>query len=299
MRYAEAWPVFRDKWDHMVIKPEREKSFSDLAAFAIKHKTEYGAVENATGLPWPMVAVIHRREGDGNFDTYLGNGQSLHMRTTIVPKGRGPFESFLAGAIDAVKVEGWGHVIDWRLEKQLYYCGLFNGLYSLQTPYLWGGTNQQKRGKYVADHVYNPFVWDPQPGCAPILWMIAKLDPSVKFVRESSTVSIPVHPATPTTEFTMNWSSILQALLANAPSIISLLMSQAQSGVPATVGAVKVLGCKILQEALNIDLGTTIPIDGSYGAATDAAVQQALAKVGISGSAAGVATSLIKLAVVP
>lgn len=185
MRYSEVWPQYRDWWDLMEIKPERIAEFKRLAQFAIDHKVTYQSVEKATGLPWPMVAVLHRRESDADFNTYLGNGQSLNRRTTIVPKGRGPFRSFLEGAIDAVKIEGWGSVKDWRLEKMLYYTMLFNGTgYGANSPYVWGGTNIQKRGKYVADHVYNPLAWDPQPGTAPLFQMIAKLDPTVKYIRE-------------------------------------------------------------------------------------------------------------------
>jgi len=184
MRYAEFWPQAAQWWNRMVIKPERVAEFERDARYAIQNKLVYVAVERVTGMPWAMVAVIHRRESDGDFGTYLGNGQRLNRRTTIVPKNRGPFRSFLEGAVDAVKVEGWGSIQDWRLEKQLYYCLLFNGAYSARSPYLWGGTNAQTRGKYIADHIYNPFVWDPQPGCAPLFQTIAKLDPTVKFIRE-------------------------------------------------------------------------------------------------------------------
>ena len=186
MRYSEVWPAYAKMWDAMVVNTNRRKEFEGLAGYAIAHKIEYQHVEEATGVPWSMVAVIHRREGDGDFATYLGNGQSLRLRTTMVPRGRGPFPSFQAGALDALKIDGLSDVKDWRLEKQLYFCTSFNGWgYGVTSPYVWGGTNQQRRGKYVRDHVYNPLAWDPQPGCAPLLATIAQLDPSVKFTRET------------------------------------------------------------------------------------------------------------------
>lgn len=173
----------------MTINADRQKEFEGLAHYAIAHKVTYLAVENATSVPWAMVAVIHRRESDGNFDTYLGNGQSLHIRTTLVPRGRGPFISFLSGAIDALKIDGLNDVKDWRLEKQLYWMTSFNGwgywIMDKPSPYIWGGSNIQVRGKYTGDRVYNPFVWDDQPGCAPLLKTIAEIDDSVKFVRET------------------------------------------------------------------------------------------------------------------
>lgn len=190
MKYADVWPTYAKEWDTMIPRPTAVSGFQSEAMYAIKNKAQYFAIENATNLPWYMIAVIHRREADGNFNCYLGNGQPLSRVTTEVPKGRGPFSTFLAGAIDAVQQEGWGSVIDWRLEKILYYCELFNGagyyLHGIPSPYIWGLTNIQKPGKYVSDGRFNPAVMDTQPGCAPLLQAIAKLDPTVTFTRETT-----------------------------------------------------------------------------------------------------------------
>ena len=187
MRYGTVWPQYAKWWDEMAIKVGRIAEFTGLAHYAIANKTAYLEVEAATKVPWAMVAVIHRREGDGNFHTYLGNGQSLYRPTTEVPAGRGPFPTFLAGAIDALRYDDLTNVLDWRLEKQLFWCTSFNGwgYFPHPSPYIWGGTNVQVAGKYIRDRVYDPSAWDTQPGCAPILQMIAKLDPTVTFTRET------------------------------------------------------------------------------------------------------------------
>lgn len=176
----------------MVINPSRVAAFTTEAQYAVGSKAAYQTIEQATKIPWPMIAVIHRRESDGDFSSYLGNGQPLSEVTTEVPKGRGPFpppNAFLNGAIDTIKQEGWGSVIDWRLEKQLYYCELFNGsgyyLHGIPSPYIFGGTNIQQPGKYIADGVFDQDEMDEQPGCAPLLQMIAKLDPTVTLTRET------------------------------------------------------------------------------------------------------------------
>lgn len=188
MRYAAKWPTYAHEWDQMKII-NHQAVFDQQAEYAIHHKAVYQRIEVATGVTWPHVAVLHRRESDANFDTYLGNGQSLHHVTTIVPKGRGPFQSFYDGALDALRIDGLSQVHDWRLEKILYYCEIFNGagydMRGLPSPYIWGGTNIQKPGKYVRDGVWSSRTWDPQPGCAPLLATIAKHDPSVVFVRET------------------------------------------------------------------------------------------------------------------
>ena len=189
MRYRDKWPQYAGQWNRMVINRSREHEFHNLAQFAINHKDTYAAVEKATGVPWPLVAVLHRRESDANFNTYLGNGDPLSRRTTHVPRGRGPFSSFLAGAKDALHLDGLDKVQDFRLEKMIYYCEVFNGAgysdyHHVPSPYVWGGTNIQARGKYVSDGNWDANAWDSQPGCAPILQQIAELDPSVKYVRE-------------------------------------------------------------------------------------------------------------------
>lgn len=189
MRYRDKWPQYAKQWDAMSIKPDRLAEMKRYAQFAVDHRSQYLDVEKATGVPWPLVAVLHRRESDADFSTYLGNGDPLNRKTTHVPKGRGPFPSFLAGAEDALHLDRLDQVKDWRLEKMLYYAELFNGagydMRGLPSPYLWGGTNQQKPGKFTSDGHFNRSAWDSQPGAAAILFEIAALDPSVEYVRET------------------------------------------------------------------------------------------------------------------
>jgi len=55
----------------------------------------------------------------------------------------------------------------------------------MPSPYLWGGTSIQRRGKYTSDHHFDPTVMDTQLGVAGMLWMIGHLDTSVHFTRET------------------------------------------------------------------------------------------------------------------
>ncbi len=192
MEYGPKWPEYAKQWDSMKINPTRLAEFQRYAQFAIKHKDIYKKIEAATGVPWPMIACNHRRESDADFNTYLGNGDPLGRVTTHVPKGRGPFlgpNAFVDGGIDAYRLDGLAAVKDWRLEKMLFWMERFNGSgydnKGLPSPYIWGGTNIQKPGKYVADHQFNSKIMDTQPGCAPLLRVIADLDPTVKFIRET------------------------------------------------------------------------------------------------------------------
>ena len=217
---ASAAPTYREQWPKTSafiqtfgtdgIKPERRAEMKRYAESSIRNKDKYIAVEKVTRVPWPVVAINHIRESDADFNTYLGNGQRLDRRTTIVPEGRGPFcaslpapfEAFVRGAVDAYAIDGlsavqqpedkwvlgkeWG---SWPVEKMLYYSERFNGWgyfwRGLRSPYIWGGTIMQERGKFPSDGNFDPNEWDTQPGCAPILWMIGFLDPSIHFIRES------------------------------------------------------------------------------------------------------------------
>lgn len=189
MRYSAKWPVYAQQWDAMAIQQRRVDELDRLARFAIDHKPRYQQIALRTGMMWPHIAALHRRESDCDFSTYLGNGDPLNEVTTHVPAGRGPFASFEDGAIDALHLDRLDAVTDWRLEKILYYCEIFNGTgydrHGLPSPYLWGGTTIQKPGKYVADGKWDGRAWDTQPGCAPLLFMINKLDPSDPFARET------------------------------------------------------------------------------------------------------------------
>lgn len=193
MLYGRKWREYAEQWDRMKIKPTREAEFRRAAVYAFENRQQYIAIEGATGVPWAMIAVIHRRESNaqdhhGNplFTSYLGNGQPLARRTTIEPIGRGPFHSFEEGAVDALEYDKLTLVKEWRLEKVLYYLQLFNGFghNEIPSPYLWAGTNIQMPGKYIRDHVWDPTVMDKQLGCAGVLKTIMEIDPSVIFVRE-------------------------------------------------------------------------------------------------------------------
>src|SRR5437879_1945957 len=81
-------------WAQAVVRPEKVEAAKALARKIIEHKVRYEAVERSTGVPWFVIGVLHYRESDFNFGTYLGNGQSLLRITTEVPVGRGPFSSF-------------------------------------------------------------------------------------------------------------------------------------------------------------------------------------------------------------
>ncbi len=170
----------KERWDAMKISAEKGPTFKAVADRLTFNKPRYEAVAKALAakgyqIPWEFIAVTHQREASGNFNTYLGNGQALSKKTTIVPKGRGPFSSWEEGAIDALvyappyaaKNKDWS--IKGTLDKLEEYNGLGYRRMGVPSPYLWAGTDQYSKGKYVADHKYDPNHVDTQLGCAGLL----------------------------------------------------------------------------------------------------------------------------------
>lgn len=185
----------KKRWDEMTIPANRGPVFKAVADRLIANKARYEAVSNALKekgytIPWEFIAVAHVRESNGDFQTYLGNGQSLKKKTTIVPKGRGPFNTWEEGAIDALlnappyaaKNKDWS--IGGTLTKLEEYNGLGYASKGVPSPYLWAGTDQYSKGKYVADGKYDPNHVDTQLGCAGLLKFMgygsaAKVAPAV------------------------------------------------------------------------------------------------------------------------
>lgn len=168
----------------------RSSLINTQAAKIAANRKRYEAVSKATGVPWDVIGVIHYRESSGDFAGVLHNGQKIigtGKKTTIVPKGRGPFSSWEEAAYDALMncAPYAGKNTDWSIGSTLDFLERYNGLgyrnKGLPSPYLWAGTDQYVKGKYVADGKYDPNHVDQQLGVAPILMKL----------REDAVVSVP------------------------------------------------------------------------------------------------------------
>lgn len=125
-------------------------------------------------IRWYHIGLLHEMECTQNFNCYLGNGQRWNKKTTIVPKGRGPFSSFELGALDAIRYDKLDRVQNWSIGNTLYILEGFNGygyaLYrGINSPYLWSGSNKYISGKYVTDNVYSKTTVSSQIGIALLL----------------------------------------------------------------------------------------------------------------------------------
>src|SRR5262249_51911925 len=125
--YAELKSEYLQLWASMQICSDRREHVRRIARKLMRYKTQYLAVEARTGVPWLVIAALHNRESDADFATYLGNGEPLDRKTALVPKGRGPFASWEAGAVDALALDGLDQVKEWSPERACFEIEKFNG----------------------------------------------------------------------------------------------------------------------------------------------------------------------------
>lgn len=179
------------------------------AKHIIAAKARYSAVQAATGVPWFVVGALHMREISGSFSGWLHNGdpmrrQGVPVQTVHVPAHRPPDPTvdWERGAYDAlVTCEGLNEFGGWCPELVAYAAEKFNGFgyrnpaRNIPSPYLWGGTSVQKRGKFVEDRVYDASEMDPQLGVMAVLKVIMQIDPDARFADAAPEPVPPPAPA--------------------------------------------------------------------------------------------------------
>jgi lysozyme family protein len=182
-------------------RPEVDRVAHRLIAPAAKARYQtIGADCRPQRVPWHAIAVIHEREADQDFAKQLAQGDPLDRPSRHVPRGRGPFlnhpsdppgrDAFYRGARDALEncppfLSKWR---DWTAGGTLTALLLYNGtgyedFHHENSPYDWGATDQEQRGKYVADGRFDSGAWDTQVGCAAMLKAMMALDPSITFAE--------------------------------------------------------------------------------------------------------------------
>jgi lysozyme family protein len=173
-------------WSGIRIKPGKDDANASFyAKLIIKGEDQYKAVEAATGIPWFFIGALHMRESGCDFKGVLHNGEKIigtTRKTKLVPKGRGPFKTWVAAAIDALDMRNL-RGITWAPARMGYESEGFNGWgytgKGVNSPYVWAGSNWEQPGKYVADHVWDKDFDDPQIGTMTVLKRLSELRPDV------------------------------------------------------------------------------------------------------------------------
>lgn len=165
-------------WPTCAILPDRKPLVRRALVRVLENEAEYRQAEQLTGVPWLLIGALHYREANCNQKRGLHNGEPWSRKTTLVPKGRGPFSCWLDAAHDALvqarlanRPAGY-----WSIPVMLRAAEQYNGWgYAFRgkpSPYVWNWTNHGVgAGYFVADGKYDADAVNRQAGVAAILKM--------------------------------------------------------------------------------------------------------------------------------
>lgn len=178
---------YQKKWDTLQVT--RPGTVEAAAKRILVNMDAYKAVEAKTGIPAAFIGALHMRECDNNMRGCLHNGELIigtGRKTRLVPRGRGPFDSWEVAALDALSIEGFVGMEDKSSGALCEAAERFNGLgyrnKGRPSPYVWAGSQFYSSGKYVRDGVYSAAAVDPQLGVAPVMKRVMELAPGKSFV---------------------------------------------------------------------------------------------------------------------
>jgi|GEM_PF-283692 len=216
---------------------------------------KYQEVGVPLGVPWYFIACIQSLEGPLDFTRHLHNGDPLTARTVRVPKGRPPEGeppfSWKGSAIDALTYMGYVGISNWTLPLMLHNLEKFNGMgyrnRGINSPYLWSYSDQYTKGKYVADHKFDPEAVSKQVGVAVL----------IKRMAERHLIKLPGEGAAP--------EVIAAETLTPTPPVVP-----EPGGKPRITfsASEKSEGARELQRFLNIYVDAEVQDDGIPGDAT-------------------------------
>lgn len=193
-------PWYRREFARCEIDPGYEKQVAKTVALVESGRAQYLDVANRLNAKDPqnfslVLGAIHFKEASCSFKGVLHNGERIigtGRQTSLVPKGRGPFNSWADAAVDAIAMnpKRWEKLLNgsydigeilWALERY-NGTGYITGKGKAETsPYLWACSNiNDGKGKYVSDGKFDPEATVQKScGAAVILkelWKAGKLD---------------------------------------------------------------------------------------------------------------------------
>jgi len=196
--YEELWGIVNKPGGLTCITETMRQANAIVAPAA---KARFQAVEKRTGVPWFVTGIVLTREAGSppNFHAWLHNGDPMFdhdgfpRQTVNVPARRppNPAVSWEDGAVDAYSIEGLLQKNDWSPAFVAWLLEKFNGwgyrlYHHVRSPYVWGATVAQQRGKYTSDRVWDPTVTDTQIGGMALLAALIQIDSGVAFAAPAA-----------------------------------------------------------------------------------------------------------------
>lgn len=160
-------PWYNRMYQNCKIDDGYENSVKKSGELVLEGRYRYERVSALTGVPWWVIGIIHYKEGSCNFKACMANGERIigtGRKTTLVPKGLGPWNTWEEAAVYAIKHSSLAKITDWSVGNTLYAVERYNGAGYISgkgkedtSPYLWARTNvNDDFGKYVRDGNYDP-----------------------------------------------------------------------------------------------------------------------------------------------
>lgn len=178
-------PEYSQLLSLMTVRPECQERINEVAVKILGFRDRFEKVQQANGVPVIFTGPSFYREASLDFNLSPAQGDPWRKVSVHVPENRGPFRSWLDAAIDAYHINGLDKVgaSNWTWELVCFYAELFNGLgyrdfHHMHSPYLWGGTNIQTKGKYTSDGHFED-VMDEQLGVIPLARKIVEIAPDL------------------------------------------------------------------------------------------------------------------------
>lgn len=177
-------PEYHAYWLNAKIPPQNDAKVTQVVGKVLANKARYESVAAAINpaMDWRFVGILHFMESSCNFKRHLHNGDPLTGRTYRVPKNRpeappanGHTYTWEESAIDALTVgsHDMRGVTDWSVENMLFMMERYNGFgyryKAILSAYLWSLSTVAMRGRYVADHKFDPNAVQTRCGCVVIM----------------------------------------------------------------------------------------------------------------------------------
>ena len=175
------------RWNAVRLNPQANIALDTLVRRFQRTEKIYREIQamRSNGVPAEILFCLLYREADNDMTCSPAQGDPLTHRSRHVPRGRipgvNPPYTFLQAAEDAYYSPNLDHLDTKRWDLvgfALWNCELFNGpgyaKRGLPSSYIWSGTNQYRRGKFVADGRFDPMAIDKQLGVAAVLKRMAE-----------------------------------------------------------------------------------------------------------------------------
>lgn len=198
--FTRLQPEYSNLLSLMTVDPSKKAAIDLVATKIMTFKPRFDQVETAVGVPMVFSGPSFYREADLNFNLSPAQGDPWRRVSVHVPRGEGPYPSWIAAAIAAYRGEGLDKIgrENWTWELLCYYGELFNGFgyrdwHHMHSPYLWGGTNIQTRGKYTADGDFDANHMDEQLGIIPIAKRMVEISADLGLKATPAIIPPPQH----------------------------------------------------------------------------------------------------------